>query len=73
MITLQLGFVGLFWFLLWLVAQLIETKKIKIPEKYLTQGTILSLIIIGFCNTGLFIGASVFLYNFFKHIFCRDV
>lgn len=69
MLTMQLGCVGLFCFLLWLVLQLVETKKLPLLEKRLAQGVVLTFILIGFCNTALFIGLSGLFYIVFMSVY----
>ena len=67
--AVQLGYLGLICFLLWLAVQWAETKKLPLSEKRLVQGVILSFIIIGFCNTALFIGLSGLFYITFLSVY----
>lgn len=67
--AVQLGYLGLFCLLLWLAVQWAETKKLPLLEKRLAQGVILNFIIIGFCNTALFIGLSGLFYIAFLSVY----
>lgn len=68
-VLVQLGILGLICFLSWLVIAWICTKKLPLPEKNLAQGLILSFVIIGFCNTALFIGLSGLFYIVFLSVY----
>ena len=70
MITVQLGYVGLLCFLLWLTTQWIETKKLPLPEKRLAQGIILNLVIVSLCYSALFLSiGGLFYITFFSLYF----
>ncbi|CAL7964209.1 O-antigen ligase [Gammaproteobacteria bacterium] len=68
-LAVQLGGLGLICLLLWLTMQWFDTRKLPLSEKRLAQGIILSFIIIGFCNTALFIGLSGLFYIVFLSVY----
>ncbi len=68
-LAVQLGSLGLICILLWLTMQWLDSRKLPLPEKYLVQGVIISFIIIGFCNTALFIGLSGLFYIVFLSVY----
>lgn len=68
-ILVQLGILGLIYFLFWLITAWVCTKKLPLPEKNLAQGLILSFVVIGFCNTALFIGLSGLFYIIFLSVY----
>ena len=68
-ILVQLGIVGLIYFLFWLTITWLGTKKLSLPERNLAQGLILSFVIVGFCNTALFIGLSGLFYVIFLSVY----
>jgi O-antigen ligase len=68
-LTVQIGFVGLAIFMLWLIMQLWETRLLPKTERYLAQGIILSFMITSCFVSGFLRQQIALLYFIFLTVF----
>jgi O-antigen ligase len=69
LIAVQLGLIGLIYFLFWLALTWVESRFLPKAESRLMQGVMMSFIASAFCNSALFIAMSGLFYVIFLSVF----